>query len=134
MPQILLIYDDPTLRRALRIALERSGHQVAEAANGREGLAAFAAQPADLVVTDIIMPDVEGIETIRKLRRQSQMVPIIAISGGGRGSAEDYLLYAKVLGATRVFEKPFDIDTMRSAVASLLDGSAGGEPARATGA
>ena len=124
MPQILLIDDDPTLRRALRIALEKSGHHVAEAANGREGLAAFSAHPADLIVTDIIMPDVEGIETIRRLRGQSKRVPIIAISGGGRGSAEDYLLFAKALGATQVFEKPFDIDTLRAAVASLLKASA----------
>lgn len=126
MPRILLIDDDTTLRRALRIALEKSGHEVTEAADGREGLAAFALQRADLVVTDIIMPEMEGVETIRGLRKASLGVPIIAISGGGRGSAEDYLYYAKIFGANKVFEKPFDIDTLRAAVATLLglDGAA----------
>ena len=125
MPRILLIDDDSTLRRALRIALERSGYIVVEAANGKEGLTAFASQAADLVVTDLIMPEVEGVETIRELRKVSAGVPIIAISGGGRGSAEDYLHYARLFGASRVFEKPFDIDTLRDAVATLL-GPAGG--------
>jgi DNA-binding response OmpR family regulator len=129
MLRILLIDDDSTLRRALRIALEKSGYEVVEAANGREGLAAFALQPADLVVTDIIMPEVEGVETIRGLRKASVAVPIIAISGGGRGSAEDYLYYAKIFGANRVFEKPFDIDTLRAAVASLLGLEGAASPA-----
>jgi len=120
MPRVLLIDDDMTLRRALRLGLERSGYEVAEAGNGREGIAVFKAAPADLVITDLIMPEVEGVETIRGLRALGAKVPILAISGGGRGSSRDYLHIARHLGADHVLEKPFEIDVLRSAIAALL--------------
>jgi DNA-binding response OmpR family regulator len=120
MALILLIDDDATLRRGLRIALEKSGHEIVDVANGREGITAFTRRPADLVVTDIIMPDVEGIETIRLIRKVNAVVPIFAISGGGRGKPSDYLHLAKVLGATQVFAKPFDVDALRAAIATEL--------------
>ena len=120
MSLILLIEDDKSLRRALRLGLERSGHEIVEAGNGREGIAAFRAMPADLVVTDLIMPEVEGVETIRGLRALGAKVPIIAISGGGRGSPKDYLNIARHLGANHVLEKPFELDALRTAIAGLL--------------
>ncbi len=120
MSRILLIEDDTTLRRALRLGLEKSGHQIMEAGNGREGIAAFRTTPADLVVTDLIMPEVEGVETIRSLREMSARVPILAISGGGRGSPRDYLHIARHLGANQVLEKPFEIDAFRTVIATLL--------------
>jgi DNA-binding response OmpR family regulator len=128
MPRILLIEDDNLLRRALRIGLERSGYEVSEATNGREGLTAFKTAPADLVVTDLIMPEVEGIETIRGLRKMGIGVPIIAISGGGRCSADEYLHVATLLGASQVIEKPFEIDALRTAVAQLLAPGVEGRP------
>jgi DNA-binding response OmpR family regulator len=129
MSLILLIEDDTPLRRALRLGLERSGHEIVEAGNGREGIAAFKARSADIVVTDLIMPEVEGVETIRGLRALGARVPIIAISGGGRGSPRDYLQVARHLGANHVLAKPFEIDTLRTAIASLLAPPAEAGPA-----
>jgi len=120
MARVVLIDDDKALRRSLRIALERSGHEIVEAANGREGLAAFAIQPADIVVTDIVMPELEGVELIQAIRKMSPRVPIIAISGGGRGKSADYLRLATFFGATQALEKPFTIDALRAAIAALL--------------
>ncbi len=130
MPRILIVEDDPTQRRALRIFLEKAGHAVVEAGNGREGLRAFEAQPADLVVTDLIMPEMEGVETIRTLRRLSPALPIIAISGGGRLEPSNYLNFAQHFGAARVFEKPLDLAELAAAVAALL-GTGGAAPEKA---
>jgi DNA-binding response OmpR family regulator len=129
MPRILLIEDDTTLRRALRLGLERAGHEIVEAGNGREGIAAFRRTPADVVVTDLIMPEVEGVETIRRLREMGATVPILAISGGGRGSPRDYLHIAQHLGANQVLEKPFEIDALRTAIATLLAAPTETDPA-----
>jgi len=120
MSRILLIDDDPTVRLALRLALEMSGYEVVEAVNGREGLAAFAVQPPDLVVTDLIMPEIEGVETIRALRKMSPTLPIIAISGGGRSSAMGYLQDVRLFGANEVFAKPFELDVFQAAITHLL--------------
>ena len=120
MHRILLIEDDQMLRRALRIALVKSGYEVVEAGNGHEGLMAFKAKPVDLVVTDLIMPEMEGVETIQVLRKLSPYLPIIAISGGGRGSPADYLHFAQKLGAARAFAKPFEPGELCAAVGSLL--------------
>jgi DNA-binding response OmpR family regulator len=120
MPRLLLIDDDATLRRAMRIFLEKSGFEIVEASDGRAGLAAFAAQPAALVVTDLIMPEVEGVETIRALRKLSGTVPIIAISGRGSGGSADYLDDVRVLGASEVFEKPFELRALQAAIVRLL--------------
>ena len=128
MPRILLIEDEPSLRRALCLALERSGHEVIEAGDGREAMAAFQAQPVDLVVTDLIMPEMEGVETIRALRKLSPVLPIIAITGGGRGAPASYLTLAQRFGASKMIAKPFEPDILCKAVASLL-GADGAAPA-----
>jgi len=120
MSRILLIDDDQTLRRAMRIALEKSGCEVLEAGDGHAGIAAFKAQSVDLVVTDLIMPDMEGIETIQTLRKLSPHLPIIAISGGGRGTPDNYLHFASKFGAALAFAKPFELNALCTAVASLL--------------
>jgi DNA-binding response OmpR family regulator len=125
MPRILLIDDDQTMRRALRIALEKSGHEVAEAGNGCEALVAYRLRPADLVIADLIMPEMEGVETIRALRKLRPELPIIAISGGGRGSPENYLHLAQQFGAAKTFAKPFDFGILDAAVTSLLGGAGG---------
>lgn len=128
MPRILLIEDDRHLRRALRLALEKYGYTVFEANDGREGLKAYQAQPVDLVVTDMIMPDMEGVETIRMLRKLNPVLHIIAITGGGRGAPESYLQLAAQFGAAKVFAKPFDLGDICAAVTQLL--SAGSTEAK----
>ena len=121
MSRILLIDDDPTLRRALRISLEKSGYEVLEAGEGYAGIAMFKARPADLVITDLIMPDMEGVETIQLLKKLNPHLPIIAISGGGRGMPDDYLRFAHTFGAARSFIKPFEFSVLGEAIAALLN-------------
>jgi CheY-like chemotaxis protein len=105
---ILVIDDEPHLRSLVRRMLESAGHTVTEAANGRLGIEAFDAQEFQAVVTDLLMPVQEGIETIRKLRARSKDVRIIAISGGSRRLGNLNLLeMAKGLGADAAVEKPF---------------------------
>ncbi len=121
MANILVIEDDLDVRRLLRDVLERAGHGVVEAADGAEGIERVRSQPVDLVITDILMPEKEGIETILELKRDWQDVKIIAISGGGRVGPDDYLKSARRVGAQRTFTKPFDPKALLQAVEELLD-------------
>jgi DNA-binding response OmpR family regulator len=105
--RVLVIDDEATLRQTMRRMLESAGHTVMEAENGRVGLEVFRLQPADVVVTDIIMPQKEGIETIRDLRVIAPGVRIIAVSGGGRNQDMDFLRIARKLGADATLAKPF---------------------------
>lgn len=120
MSHILLVDDDDSLRTMLRITLVRLGHEVREARNGREAMALYAQQPADLVLTDIIMPEQEGVQMIGELRSKHPGAKIVAMSGGGRGSAAGYLKIAKAMGADRVLTKPFSNDEMIAVLAELL--------------
>ena len=130
MARILLIDDDDALRTMLRLTLIHFGHTVIEARNGREGLDLFPHAEADLVITDIVMPEVEGIEVLMTLRKIKPRVKIIAISGGGRVSATDYLRIAQRLGAAKVLTKPFSNEALISAIDEVLaGGSTTAEPA-----
>jgi len=120
MAHLLLIDDDESFRPMLRENLEQMGHTVTEARNGKEGLAHYASAPADLVLTDLIMPEKEGIETILDLRKKWPDVKIIAMSGGGRGSAASYLKTAQQLGAQYVLAKPFSNDELVAAINNML--------------
>ena len=121
MAHILVIDDDPALRRNMRRALELDGHQVTEAVNGADGVRRYGEAAVALVVTDILMPDQEGIETIIELRRRAPALPILAVSGGSLSSDRDGILEsADLLGATRVLPKPFSVADFRAAVAALL--------------
>jgi DNA-binding response OmpR family regulator len=121
MARILIIDDDPQLRRLLARILHADGHEVIEASNGADGLARFAASPPALVITDILMPEKEGIETIRDLRRLAPTVPIIAISGGGASQKSmKFLDMAAKLGATVALAKPFRPPKLLETVALLL--------------
>ena len=122
MPRILIIDDDASMRLALRHALERRGHQVAEAADGQSGLAAYQRTVFDLVVTDIIMPGMEGLETVLALRKFSPHLKIIAMSAGGKGDANNYLELAEHFGATRTLRKPFEAEAFISTVDAVLAG------------
>ncbi len=124
MANILLIDDDQFFRTMLRIALERAGHQVTEAINGRIGLRLFREKPADLVITDIIMPDTEGLETITSLRHESHDVPVVAVSGGGRLGGDSYLDLAKRFGANTTFAKPLCLKSLCSCVQEFTATSA----------
>lgn len=119
MAEILIIDDDRQMRRLLVRILRRASHTVLEAQNGREGIALFRRRRPALVISDIVMPDMEGIETIRELRHADQTVPIIAISGGSKPSL--YLRAATRLGATTSLEKPFAPAELIRLVAELLE-------------
>lgn len=120
MKRILVIDDDEQLRALLSQILERAGFEITEASNGAEGLKSFRATPADLVITDLIMPGKEGVETIIELRREFPQIPLIAISGGGRKGPNDYLNIAKQLGARQTVCKPFSRDEILLAVREVL--------------
>ena len=120
MKRILVIDDDTQFRQMLGQMLERAGYEVLEAANGKEGIELCQQAPTDLIITDIIMPEKEGVETIIELKRDFQDVKIIAVSGGGRADSKDYLKIAKRLGADRIFSKPFDREELLAAIEKLL--------------
>ena len=121
MARILVVDDELQMRQMLRQALERHGHTVDEAADGREALQRFAQQQPDLVITDLVMPEKEGIETIQALRQKCPPLPIIAISGGGRVGPENYLSMAGQMGANRTFAKPFSLEEILTAVRELTE-------------
>ncbi len=121
MARILIVEDEKLARLTLRKILEEVGHQVVEATNGVEGLAMFRASPCDLVITDIIMPEKEGVATIIELKRDFPDVRIIAISGGGRTRNLDFLKLAAKYGAQRVLPKPFSYQDLVTAVESVLE-------------
>jgi DNA-binding response OmpR family regulator len=120
MARILVIDDNLDLARALIKRLERSGHSAIMAADGNAGLAIFRAERIDLILTDILMPEKEGLETIRELRKENQVVPIIAMSGGGYATGTDYLRLAMKFGANASLQKPFEQHELVALVAELL--------------
>jgi len=121
MASILLIEDDTDLRKLLLKLLERENYRVLEAGNGIEAMQILELQAPDLVVTDLIMPDQDGIGTINLLKKKHPGVKIIAMSGGGRMLSEDYLKIAQMLGASFTFKKPFDNKEFLIKVKELLE-------------
>ena len=121
--KILVIDDDIQFRTMVVEMLERKEYSVYMAEDGEEGLRIWKEVKPDLVITDIIMPNKEGIETILELKRENKDVKIIAISGGGRTSAEDNLRSAKLLGASLTLAKPFENKDLISAVQQLINDS-----------
>jgi DNA-binding NtrC family response regulator len=123
MQRILIIDDDHHILLMVKKMLERAGYEVDLASNGEQGLELFKKIRADLVITDIIMPEKEGLETIREMKKMQSDLKIIAMSGGGKISADNYLETARIFGASMVLEKPFSQNTMVDAVNQLLKGS-----------
>ena len=118
--EILLIEDDEAVREFIREVLLGAGYFVSAAGNGKEGLAAIKSDPdIGMVITDIVMPEKEGIETIIEIKQSWPQIKIIAISGGGRICAEDYLHIASELGADITLKKPFARHELLGAVAEL---------------
>ncbi len=120
MARILIIDDDSLVRDALVLMLEHEGHIVVEAANGRDAIRIFRECQPDLVITDIIMPEMEGFETIRELRNTAAELKIIAISGGAPIGTPDILEIALEFGADAAFGKPIDRQEFLSSVSRLL--------------
>ena len=118
--RILLVDDEASIRRPLQRVLERAGHQVFTASNGREAVRLWRECSGDLVITDIQMPEKDGLETILELRQLSPHTPILAMSGGHPNCRVDVLADAVQLGAFRTIEKPFAIREMLEAVEQLL--------------
>jgi CheY-like chemotaxis protein len=118
MAKILVIDDEPQVRRLIRQMLTRAGHEVAEAADGVEGLATVRKQLPDVIITDILMPNKEGIETIRDVRREAPGLPILVISGNAGSTL--YMEMAKMLGAHAALAKPFRSAELLRAVDDLL--------------
>ncbi len=129
MKRILVIDDDPLQREWFKIALEEAEYKIIEAADGREGLRLFHQDPCEVVITDIFMPEKDGIETILELKREYPLVKILAISAGGfRGWSDDsdqegsiVLKAAKDLGADRILHKPIKIETLLATVTDMFD-------------
>lgn len=120
MKSILIIEDDEFVQQMLKQTFERAGYEVAVASNGRIGVQMYDSNPFDVVITDLIMPDMEGIETITHLRKSNPDIKIIAISGGGRNNPQGYLFLAEKLGAACTFTKPVDRKELLNAVEGLL--------------
>lgn len=120
MSRILLADDDAQVRQMLKITLEREGFEVVEAADGCEAVDVYDSETIDLVITDIVMPEKEGIETIMELKTINPGVKIIAISGGGRINPEDYLKWAQRFGVANTFTKPVDREELLATVTQLL--------------
>jgi DNA-binding response OmpR family regulator len=106
MARSLVIDDDNVFRTMVQSALERAGHETWNTFGGDKGIHLFRTIPIDLVITDILMQDGDGLETVRAFRRESHDVPIIAVSGGGERCEGDYPKVAEMLGAGKTFTKP----------------------------
>ena len=118
--RILVIDDDEIVRSSMVIMLTAAGFAVSTAVNGRYGLECCEHQLPDLVITDILMPECEGVETILELRRRYADIPILAISGGWRTNTPDLLELVAKLGATETLAKPFDSDDLLAAIEKCL--------------
>jgi len=118
MATILIIDDEQSIRDLLREVLEKAGHRVIEARDGREGLTLYSQQPVDLVIMDLLMPDTDGLEATLQLTREYVDAKIIAMTGA-QGD-RNFLDVAKLFGARRAFEKPFDINKLVQAVKEEL--------------
>jgi YesN/AraC family two-component response regulator len=120
MARILIIDDEPQIRSMLKLMLEREGYEVVEAPDGVEGIKIYRQNPADLIITDLIMPNKDGIGMIIDLKKEFPDVNIIAMSGGGLNKPEGYLKGAKKLGAACTLTKPIDREEMLRAVKDIL--------------
>ncbi len=125
MSSILIIDDDAAIRSAIKRVLETQGHSVACASDGERGVAAYRKIKPDLVITDIIMPEKEGLWAILQIRRDDTTVPILAMSGGGNFIKTDVLKAARQLGADGTIAKPFDANELLTAVRAILSPQAG---------
>ena len=121
MAGILIVEDERELREMMKISLIRRKFSVLEADNGKDAILYFKPSLTDLVITDLIMPEEDGLKVIMKLRELKPGLKIIAISGGGKAGPGSYLSLAKALGANAVFSKPFSINALIDRIEELLN-------------
>jgi DNA-binding response OmpR family regulator len=121
MAGILIVEDDRDLREMLRTSLVKMKYTVIEASNGKEAILHFKPAITDLVITDLIMPDEDGLKVIMKIKEMKPATKIIAISGGGKAGPGNYLSLASALGADEVFSKPFSIHDLLKKIEELLN-------------
>jgi CheY-like chemotaxis protein len=121
MPGVLIVEDDKELREMLKMSLLRRGITVLEAENGKDAIVHFKPLLTDLVVTDLIMPEEDGLKVVIKLRELKPSIKIIAISGGGKVGPGSYLNLAKALGADAIYSKPFSVNDLILKIEQLLD-------------
>ena len=125
MAKILVVDDDPAVQLTLRLVLERAGHSVDFAGDGRKGLAKFETGEFDLLCLDVFMPGMDGLETMRLIHQRQPRIPIIVISGRPvvpeLGTEPDYLAMATKLGAVCSLPKPFKPATLLATVANCLE-------------
>lgn len=121
MPRILVIDDNPALRDALCELLQQAGHEPVAMATGRQAAQLHRAEPVQLVITDIFMPETDGLEIIAEFRRDFPEVKLIAVSGGGSRGMVELLSVAQRMGAQRALMKPFDIHVLLAAINELLN-------------
>ena len=120
MENILIIDDETPIRSMVRLILERAGYTVREAQDGIEGIRVFRETPADLIITDLIMPNKDGIGMIIELKKDFPALKIIAMSGGGLNRPEGYLRGAQKLGAACTLSKPLNRNDLLRAVRDTL--------------
>lgn len=119
--RLLVVDDDADMRLTLKLALELAGYAVDMAANGREAVARQRQRPADVLITDIFMPDADGFEAIDAFRKEFPRTKIIVVSGGAQFTKRDYLPDAELVGADATLQKPFDIDVLLKTLQSLTN-------------
>jgi CheY-like chemotaxis protein len=117
---VLIVDDNADMRSFVKIVLERAGFETQVAADGERALDLQRAHPVDVLITDIFMPERDGIELIHQFKSAFPQVKIIAMSGGGRISRTDYLSFATDIGADLVLRKPFAADTLLSLLQDLV--------------
>ncbi len=123
MPHIHIVDDEALIRELFRRILETEGYEVTDSADGNAALALCRRRPPDLIIIDLIMPDKEGIETIIELKRDFPHMKIIAISGGGRITAREYLELAETFGANMTLSKPISRDELLTVVGTVISTS-----------
>lgn len=121
MSVVLIVEDDNDLREMLKTSLLKRKHVVLEASNGKDAINKFKPAITDLVITDLIMPDEDGLKVIMKMREIKPGIKIIAISGGGKAGPGNYLNLARALGANEVFSKPFSMNDLIVKIDLLLE-------------
>lgn len=125
MARILLVDDDPLLLHVLTQILALLGHEVTSAADGRQALARLRCEPFDVILTDVLMPEADGLELIRHAARDHPHLPVIAMSGGSsRVPGAEGLQLARRLGAKAVLAKPFGAPELRETIVAVMDGAA----------
>lgn len=120
MPGVLIVEDDNELREMLKMMLLRRNFTVLEAENGKAAITHFKPLLTDIVVTDLIMPEEDGLKVLIKLRELKPSIKIIAISGGGKVGPGSYLNLAKALGADAIYSKPFSLNDLVAKIEQLL--------------